>query len=179
MNSLHQASKEPVTPFVSQQKGDVIYIKNPADDWRFGRVVTFGQSEAMLLALHKNQAAALMLNKADAQGSEGFEQQESLPRKFSWGKFQTIAGTDAGSFEVDLTSKMPKPALIRDLNREQLLSGHLRVDLLQPMTKGNVVLFKGSRNVGKTSLATSAIRQFLAEDSNARVVYVSMSSKGR
>lgn len=38
MESL-KAQPNQVTPFVSTQKEDVIYIKNPAAAWKFGRVV--------------------------------------------------------------------------------------------------------------------------------------------
>jgi F0F1-type ATP synthase alpha subunit len=80
---------------------------------------------------------------------------------------------------VDLTSRMPKTPLIRELNSEQLLSGHIRIDLLQPMTKGNFILMKGNRSVGKTTMTESIIKKFLAEDSESKVVYVGMSTKGK
>ena len=41
-------------------------------------------------------------------------------------------------------------------------------------------MFKGEKNTGKTTLATSIIKQFLAtQDSSAKVVYVGLSSKGK
>ena len=61
---------------------------------------------------------------------------------------------------------MPKAPITRSVNNEQLLSGHMRIDLLKPMTKGNLVLFKGDRNTGKTSLAFSIIKNFLTNAKN-------------
>ncbi len=51
---------------------------------------------------------------------------------------------------VDITARMPKASFARELNSEQLTSGHIRIDLLRPMTKGNLILLKGERNTGKT-----------------------------
>ena len=52
---------------------------------------------------------------------------------------------------------MPKTSIDLNVNKEQLLSCHLRIDLLRPMIKGNLIISKGSRNVGKTSICTSII----------------------
>ena len=72
---------------------------------------------------------------------------------------------------------MPKAPTTRAINNEQLISGHMRIDLLKPMTKGNLVIFKGERNTGKTSLAFSIIKNFLANsaDTEAKAIYVGMS----
>ena len=72
---------------------------------------------------------------------------------------------------------MPKAPTTRAINNEQLISGHMRIDLLKPMTKGNLVIFKGERNTGKTSLAFSIIKNFLANsaDPEAKAIYVGMS----
>lgn len=56
-----------------------------------------------------------------------------------------------------MTSRMPSPSVFRNLNTEQLISGHLRIDLLKPMTKGNLIMLKGKRNTGKTNLTASII----------------------
>ena len=76
---------------------------------------------------------------------------------------------------------MPKAPTTRAVNQEQLFSGHMRIDLLKPMTKGNLVLFKGERNTGKTSLAFSIIKNFLANTRNneGKAIYVGMSQKGK
>lgn len=73
---------------------------------------------------------------------------------------------------------MPKAPFARRLNSEQLFSGHLRIDLVQPMTKGNVILMEGNRRTGKSTVAEGIIRQYLAENPEHKAVYVSMSPEG-
>ena len=51
----------------------------------------------------------------------------------------------------------------------------MRLDLAQPLSEGNVILFKGERNLGKTRLAVSTINQFLSQDSTNRAIYVGLS----
>jgi len=46
--------------------------------------------------------------------------------------------------------------------------------LLNPLTKGNLVLVKGKRSVGKTELTKNVIQTFLKTDPNAKAIYVSM-----
>lgn len=71
---------------------------------------------------------------------------------------------------------MPKAPATRAVNNEQLISGHMRIDLLRPLTKGNLILFKGDRNTGKTTLAFSIIKQFLDKsEKGAKAIYVGMS----
>ncbi len=94
----------------------------------------------------------------------------------AWGKFNTVTSNHEG-LTIDLSSRMPKAQVVTELNSEQLVSGHLRIDMLRPMTKGNLVLLKGERNTGKTSLAVSVIKNFLAEP-NTKAVYVGMSKHG-
>jgi F0F1-type ATP synthase alpha subunit len=48
----------------------------------------------------------------------------------------------------------------------------MRIDLARPMAKGNLIIFKGERNQGKTSVAASTIKQFIKEAPENRVVYV-------
>jgi F0F1-type ATP synthase alpha subunit len=49
----------------------------------------------------------------------------------------------------------------RSLVTRQLFTGHTRLDLAQPLSQGNVIMFKGERNLGKTRLAVNTINQFL------------------
>lgn len=46
------------------------------------------------------------------------------------------------------------------------------------MTKGNVILLKGNRNTGKSTVAEGVIRQYLAENPEHKAIYVSMSTEG-
>jgi len=76
--------------------------------------------------------------------------------------------------EVDLTGKLRKPSYMRELVSKQLYSGHIRLDLGNPMTKGNMIVFKGPRSAGKPELAYTTINQFLQEDESHRAVYVGL-----
>lgn len=84
----------------------------------------------------------------------------------------------SSSFSVDVTARMPKAPIMRELNSEQLISGHLRIDMLRPLTKGNLIMLKGERNKGKTNLAVSIIQHYLKEE-QGKVVYVGMSHHGK
>ena len=57
-----------LAPRVVSQKEDVIYIKNPAADWKFNRVLNFDGDKvsAITLCLQHQQAIALLLSKATA-----------------------------------------------------------------------------------------------------------------
>ena len=58
--------------------------------------------------------------------------------------------------------------------KNQLMTGHMRLDLAQPLTQGNVILFKGERNLGKTRLAINTISQFLQQSDSNRAIYVGL-----
>jgi len=40
----------------------------------------------------------------------------------------------------------------------------MRIDIANPLTQGNVIIFKGERNLGKTRTTFSVIGQFLKEN---------------
>jgi F0F1-type ATP synthase alpha subunit len=63
---------------------------------------------------------------------------------------------------------------MRELVSKQLYSGHIRLDLGNPMTKGNLIVFKGPSSAGKTELAYTTINQFLQEDESHRAIYVGL-----
>lgn len=50
----------------------------------------------------------------------------------------------------------------------------MRIDLGQPLAKGNFIVFKGPARQGKTDLTSSTIKQFLMEDSEHRAIYVGL-----
>ena len=66
-----------------------------------------------------------------------------------------------------------KPPLLRQATREQLFTGHLRIDMCQPMTVGNFIVLKGRPTSGKQQAIAGAIDRFL-EDPNSHVVHVSL-----
>ena len=50
----------------------------------------------------------------------------------------------------------------------------MRIDLGNPMTKGNLIMLKGPTNSGKTQFAFSTIEVYLKENLEHRVVYVGL-----
>jgi F0F1-type ATP synthase alpha subunit len=63
----------------------------------------------------------------------------------------------------------------RSLVVKQLFTGHTRLDLAQPLSQGNLIMFKGERNLGKTRLAVNTINHFLQENEKNRAIYVGLS----
>jgi hypothetical protein len=51
----------------------------------------------------------------------------------------------------------------------------MRIDIANPMVQGNLIVFKGERNLGKSRTAFSVIGQFLKENKNNRAIYVGLS----
>jgi hypothetical protein len=61
---------------------------------------------------------------------------------------------------VDLSSitQISKAPFLRQLINKQLYSGHLRVDMAQPMSEGNFIVFKGTKRAsGKQEVAFSTV----------------------
>jgi F0F1-type ATP synthase alpha subunit len=73
---------------------------------------------------------------------------------------------------------LSKPPLKRNLVSQQLFSGHLRLDMANPMSQGNFIVLKGDKRAsGKEMVVQGAINSFLAESPNNRVVYVGLHQK--
>lgn len=78
--------------------------------------------------------------------------------------------------EIDIGQTLKKTSHIhRKLVQKQLYTGHMRLDLAQPLTQGNLIIFKGHKNHGKTRLAVNTMSQFLQQDENNRAIYVGLS----
>ena len=66
--------------------------------------------------------------------------------------------------DIDLNLKLEKAPLKRRLVSEQLYSGQMRIDMGQPMTKGNLIVFKGDKRAsGKSIVVENAAKSFIAE----------------
>jgi hypothetical protein len=64
----------------------------------------------------------------------------------------------------------------RNVVSKQLFSGHLRLDMTNPMTQGNFIVLKGDkRSSGKHNVMQGAINSFLDEDQNNKAIFVSLS----
>lgn len=167
---------------ISAQKEDVITIKHPAGNWKFGQILSLQNNNALLLTLEQNKAMALLLKRNNVKTEDVVDQLSSFPIQLKWGSNQSCLGTQFDNFEgnqiseIDLTEPLPKADLKRDLVDSQLYSGHIRIDLGQSMTRGNFILLKGERKTGKSSVALSTAKLFLKEE-NTKVVFVSMSKQ--
>lgn len=53
----------------------------------------------------------------------------------------------------------------------------MRIDLCRPMAKGNLIVLKGKRNQGKSTLACSAIKQFVADSPQNHAIFVGMNKQ--
>ena len=76
-------------PRIVNQKEDIIYVKNPAQDWAQNGVLSIGggQAAALTLCLQEQQAIALLLKQGsgDVRDSQEIEQKASLPVNLRWG----------------------------------------------------------------------------------------------
>lgn len=74
---------------------------------------------------------------------------------------------------MDLNNlKLDKAPFKRQKLLNQLYSGFLRLDFCEPLLRGNMIVLKGDKFAsGKDLVVESAIKHFLREGSNHRVIY--------
>ena len=61
---------------------------------------------------------------------------------------------------------------------QQLFTGHLRLDMSNPLTKGNFIALKGDKRAsGKLNVAIGAINSFLSESESNKAIFVSLNNK--
>jgi F0F1-type ATP synthase alpha subunit len=103
------------------------------------------------------------LNKYNASSSDTLNTVISSKIKTKFGAINFLLGDHGDStYEVDISKTLQKTKMVeRSLVTKQLFTGHTRLDLAQPLSQGNVIMFKGERNLGKTRLAVNTINQFL------------------
>lgn len=56
---------------------------------------------------------------------------------------------DSKVYDVDFSKSLQKTTIKRNVINKQLFTGHIRLDLGQPLSQGNVIIFKGERKLGK------------------------------
>lgn len=155
-----------------KQKDDVVYISDPREEWGYMSPLRIGGAKGPLsltISLQKDQAIALLLQKHNVITSDvTISTENSVQVKATFGAINTVLGKTikegelGNSFDIDLSSRLAKTSSIhRSIVKKQLYTGHMRLDLAQPLTQGNVILFKGHKNLGKTRLAINTIEQFL------------------
>ena len=103
------------------------------------------------------------MNKYNASSSDTLNTVISSKIKTKFGSINYLLGDHSDSnYEVDISKTLQKTKMVeRSLVTKQLFTGHTRLDLAQPLSQGNVIMFKGERNLGKTRLAVNTINQFL------------------
>lgn len=70
-------------------------------------------------------------------------------------------------------SDLKKPPYKRKFIHRQLESGHLRIDLNQPMAEGNMIMFSGKSQSGKLEVSLSTAQNFLQKSEKNKVVIIS------
>ena len=84
--------------------------------------------------------------------------------ELAWGRAQTAFGKSLNAGEafatqtIDICKESPKASYKRSLVGNQLMTGHMRLDMGNPLTQGNFIFFKGETNKGKSQVALSTIR---------------------
>lgn len=75
--------------------------------------------------------------------------------------------------DLDLGNlKLDKAPLKRMRLHKQLYSGFLRLDLCEPLLRGNLIVLKGDKLAsGKDLVVESSIKHFLKESTDHRVIY--------
>ena len=125
----------------------------------------------------------MLMQKSQLQTGSEVEvtSKDSHEVNLEWGHSQTAFGrvtagmhTRFSTQSVDLCQETPRASYRRQLVGHQLISGHMRIDLGNPLTQGNFIFFKGKANIGKTTVALSTIRNFLRENNLNRAIYVGL-----
>lgn len=180
-------------PYVLKKKDSVVYIKNLQEKASFLSLLKVNTSPALCIGIEKSMVTALVLdnimkvesnnkvemhpagdiqiplrnlgNVVDFAGQIIFDEvteHENFPEK-QWGEDT-----------INLIKGLRKAPYRRKLVSRQLYTGHLRIDLNQPMVENNFILLKGPSNAGKNLVVKDMIKYFLNDDKegNRRVVYV-------
>ena len=75
-----------------KQKEDVVYIADPSPEWRYWSPIKIGEALSLTIALQKDQAIALMLNKYQAQAGDKFKSGAPAQSKAVFGAVNGILG---------------------------------------------------------------------------------------
>mmetsp|Transcript_6826 Transcript_6826/g.11518 ORF Transcript_6826/g.11518 Transcript_6826/m.11518 type:complete len:160 (+) Transcript_6826:380-859(+) len=145
----------------------------------------------MILLVGEAEITAMVIG--GAKGGEVNQLGGNLPRdfttlgeegafnvKFSFGSVQKCLDLgQEGDYRVNLNNLAGEKApFLRMPIDSQLLTGHLRLDLTNPLAKGNMTVFHGDKVAsGLDKVVFGAIQRFVDEDKENKVVYVGYSSQ--
>jgi hypothetical protein len=154
-------------PQVSKVADCMVTIVNPSPSWKYGQVIKINDTLALVVSLLEKEAHAIAFHSlSNTQNLEISE--DSL---------DTTVDFNGHQIDVANILKLSKAPYKREKIFKQLVSGHLRVDLAQPMAEGNFILFKGDKVAsGKQQVACDTMCQYLKIPSN-KVVYVGYSQQ--
>ena len=160
---LNERNTSESSPSVIKQKDDVVYIADPSPSWKFWSPIKIGNALSLTISLQKDQAIALLLNKYNATSSDTLGTAISSKIKTKFGAVNYLLSNQSDAhYEVDISHTLQKTKMVdRSLVTKQFFTGHTRLDLAQPLSQGNVIMFKGERNLGKTRLAVNTLNLFL------------------
>ncbi len=189
---LSQFASQPMPPTVLKQTGNVAYVNNPDEGMKFLDIVSFsgkdGAARGLCLSLMEDEMTALMLSTGESVvGAEVATENGKLTVQVRPGSVQTAlgepiqenefaSGTEAIDLDMSLLKSVKAPYLRQTIDK-QLLTGHVRIDLLQPLAQCNMTMIKGEPNSGKSAIAHATIEQFLTESEDNWVVHVTLSSQ--
>lgn len=144
---------------------------------------------AMVIGLEENQVVAMLLDDKDkgrVLAGKNLEDsqvgQASITLGFGPSVQSPISTTAAQEIKetinLDLSDlKLDRAPFNRLKLSQQLYSGYLRLDLCEPLLRGNFIVLKGDKLAsGKDLVIESAITHFLQQGDNHRVVYVSLNA---
>lgn len=108
----------------------------------------------------------MVLNQGQQGVGQNFEAKvEGLGLKLAFGRVQRLMDEVSTSDMIELNDlKLQKPPLKRNLVSNQLFTGHLRLDMVSPLSRGNFIVLKGDKRAsGKNLVVSGAINEFLKE----------------
>jgi len=175
-----------------------VYIKNLKENAKFLSLLKINTSSALCISIEKLSVTALILNNLrkvknnnsvevhpdgdikiplqnlgnviDFSGECLFD--EAIPSS-------NVPETHWENDTVDVIKGLQKAPYRRKIVSKQIYTGHMRIDLNQPMVENNFILLKGPYNSGKHLVVQDMIKYFLQDDQegNRRVVYVTPNIK--
>lgn len=172
------------TPYVFKKKDTVVYIKNLQDQAKFLSLLKINTSLALCIGIEKSTVTALVLsNIKGIDRDQNVELHQDGDIKIplrSLGNIIDFAGntifeemeksymqpeSDFANEHVNLISGLGDAPFKRQIVSRQLYTGHLRIDLNQPMVENNFIVLKGPSNSGKNLVVKDMIKYYLSEHS--------------
>lgn len=180
-------------PYVYKMKDSVVYIKNLQENAKFFSLLRINTTAALCIGIEKAAVTALVLgNMKDVKSGSPVDLHPAgdihIPLR-SLGNVIDFSGqcllddctenlnvpeVHWGTDTVSVMRGLRKAPYKRRVVSNQLYTGHLRIDLNQPMVENNFIVLKGPSNAGKNIVVQDMIKYFLKHDKedNRRVVFV-------